>query len=241
MIEIGRVRELTRYPVKSMAGIATESASLGWHGLAGDRRFAFRRVGESSGFPWLSASRLPELVLYQPIGLGDDAPEPLCTHVRTPAGAELELRGEPLRTEISERFGSAVEGMMLRDGIFDAAAISVISTATIADIGREAGIDADRRRMRANVVLETYDRKPFLEDEWVGGTLVFGDAEPAPAVSVIMLDERCVMVNIDPDTGEKDARMMKAVVRLNDNNAGVYCTVIRTGAIHVGQGVYFQP
>src|SRR6187551_3682827 len=102
MIPIGRVRELTRYPVKSMAGIKAESAELGWYGLAGDRRFAFRRLGDSSGFPWLSASRLPELVLYQPVGaLRDSAGEPQCTHVRTPAGAELELRGEPLRTEIS--------------------------------------------------------------------------------------------------------------------------------------------
>jgi uncharacterized protein YcbX len=66
MIRVGQVREIVRYPVKSMAGIATESVVLGWHGLDGDRRFAFRRVGDDSGFPWLSASRLPELVRYQP-------------------------------------------------------------------------------------------------------------------------------------------------------------------------------
>lgn len=71
MIEVGRVHEVVRYPVKSMAGTATESAVLGWHGLAGDRRFAFRRVGDGSGFPWLSASRLPELLLYHPVGLDE--------------------------------------------------------------------------------------------------------------------------------------------------------------------------
>lgn len=215
-----------------------ESADLGWHGLAGDRRLAFRRLEDSSGFPWLQASRLPELVLYQPVGLNESSGE--CSHVRTPAGIDVELRGEALRTEISERFGSAVELMMLRHGIFDEAALSVISLATIADIGREAAIDLDRRRMRANVVLETYDSKPFLEDEWVGGTLVFGDGEAMPAVSITLRDERCVMVNIDPDTGEKDARVMKAVVRLNGNNAGVYGTVVRTGSIHVGQTVYLH-
>src|SRR6185369_1634476 len=102
MIPIGRVRELVRYPVKSMAGTATESAYLGFHGLAGDRRFAFRRMSDSSGFPWLSASRMPELLLYQPVGLSESTGEPLPTHVRTPAGAELELRGEALQTEISE-------------------------------------------------------------------------------------------------------------------------------------------
>src|SRR5688572_1988390 len=98
MIPIGRVRQLVRYPVKSMAGVAAESAELGWHGLAGDRRFAFRRLEDSSGFPWLSASRLPALVLYQPAGLSESTGE--CTHVRTPDGTLLELRGESLRTEI---------------------------------------------------------------------------------------------------------------------------------------------
>ena len=34
-------------------------ATIGWHGLDGDRRFAFRRIGDASGFPWLSASKLP--------------------------------------------------------------------------------------------------------------------------------------------------------------------------------------
>jgi uncharacterized protein YcbX len=58
MIQVGHVCEIVRYPIKSMAGIATESAFLGWHGLDGDRRFAFRRVGDDSGFPWLTASRL---------------------------------------------------------------------------------------------------------------------------------------------------------------------------------------
>lgn len=237
MVPIGRVRELTRYPVKSMAGTAMESAYLGWHGVAGDRRFAFRRLADKSAFPWLSASRLPELILYHPVGLDESGAEPVPTHVRTPAGAEVELRGEALQAEIAERFGSGVEMMMMKHGIFDDGSVSVISMATIAGIGREAGMEIDRRRMRANVVLETENLEPFLEDEWVGATLVFGDGEPTAAVAITSRDERCVMVNIDPDTGEKDARVMKAVVRLNDNYAGVYGTVVRAGMIHVGQTV----
>jgi uncharacterized protein YcbX len=50
-IRLGVVRNLLRYPVKSMAGTPLESAYLGWHGFAGDRRFAFRRVADESGFP----------------------------------------------------------------------------------------------------------------------------------------------------------------------------------------------
>jgi uncharacterized protein len=238
MIELGHVCELTRYPVKSMAGTAIESAYLGWHGLGGDRRFAFRRVEDTSGFPWLSASRLPELLLYHPFGLDERTGEPLPTHVRTPAGISFELRGAELQSEIAERFGSSLELMNLKHGIFDDASVSVMSLATIAGICEAAGVNVDRRRFRANIVLETRDRAPFLEDGWVGGTLVFGTSEPRPAIRVTTRDVRCMMINLDPDTGRQDARVLKTVVQLNKNNAGVYGTVVQTGIVHVGDPVF---
>jgi hypothetical protein len=220
-----------------MAGVATESAFLGWHGLDGDRRFAFRRMGDDSGFPWLSASRLPQLLLYHPDGLDRNNGEPAPTHVRTPSGARVELRNPELQAEIAARLGGSVELMMLKHGIFDEAPVSVISLATIAGIGREARLELDRRRFRANIVVETERSEPFLEDEWIGRVLVFGDNDPRPAASVTMCDPRCAMLNLDPETGEHDSRIMKTVVRLNQNNAGVYATVVRTGAIRVGDRV----
>ena len=238
MIQVGHVREIVRYPVKSMAGIATDSAMLGWHGLEGDRRFAFRRTRDDAGFPWLSASKLPELLLYQPVGLDDRSGEPLPTHVRTPSGVELEIRSAELSAEITERFGKPVELMQLKHGIFDEAAISVISLATINGIGCEAGLDLDRRRFRANILVETENTEPFLEDGWIGRTLLFGDSDATgPAVHVTLPDVRCVMINLDPDTAAKDARVMKTVARLNQTNAGVYATVVRTGTISVGNQV----
>jgi uncharacterized protein YcbX len=52
-IKIGEVAGLFRYPVKSMRGETLEVADLGWHGLDGDRRLAFRRGDDRGGFPWL--------------------------------------------------------------------------------------------------------------------------------------------------------------------------------------------
>jgi uncharacterized protein YcbX len=54
VIEIGHVEAIFRYPVKSMAGERLEVANLGWHGLDRDRRLAFRRMDDRSGFPWLT-------------------------------------------------------------------------------------------------------------------------------------------------------------------------------------------
>jgi len=237
IIHLGHVHELARYPVKSMAGVATNSAFLGWHGLQGDRRFAFRRPDDKSGFPWLSASRLPELLLYQPLNLDENAEEPTPTHVRTPEGLELPIGSTELQNSVAEKFGSAVELMRLKHGIFDDASVSVINLATISAIGREVGEDLDTRRFRANIVIASDSTEPFLEDDWLGGRLVFGDDETGPIVSVTMRDLRCVMINLDPDTAEQDSRIMKAAVRLNENNAGAYGTVARTGQLSVGQSV----
>jgi len=232
---VGRVSELVRYPVKSMAGIATPSASLGWHGLDGDRRFAFRRAGDGSGFPFLNASRLPELLLYRPVGIDDATGEP--THIRTPSGATLPLRSPALLAELMERCGAGLELHQFRHGIFDEGAVSVITPATIGAIGQAAGLDLDRRRFRANIVVASESGEPFVEDAWVGHRLTFGDDGAGPAVSVTLRDERCMMINLDPETAAQDARVMKAAVRLNANTAGVYGTVVRRGRVRVGDAV----
>lgn len=236
IIHLGHVHALVRYPVKSMAGVPADSAFLGWHGLQGDRRFAFRRLNDSSSFPWLSASRLPELLLYQPLGLDEPAEEPTPTHVRTADGIELAIGSAELQERVAENLGSPVELMKLRHGIFDDAQMSVINLATISAIGREAGRDLDTRRFRPNVLVATDSTEAFQEDGWIGRRLLFGN-EAGPMVSLTMRDLRCTMINLDPETAQQDPNIMKAAVRLNANNAGAYGTVVRTGQISVGDSV----
>jgi len=235
--QVGRIAGLVRYPVKSMAGVPADAAFLGWHGLAGDRRFALRRLGDDSGFPWLSASSLPELILYRPVGVDESSGEPLPTHVRTPSGDELGLRAPELVKELSARFGRELELMRMKHGVFDDGAVSVISLATIEGVARAAAVDLDRRRFRANILIEAEGEGTFHEDAWVGGRLSFGEAESSPCVAVTTRDLRCMMVNLDPDTAVQDARVMKTVVQLNQNCAGVYGTVLATGVIRVGDPV----
>ena len=38
---VGRVAAVLRYPVKSMAAEPVEDVDVSWHGLSGDRRWAF--------------------------------------------------------------------------------------------------------------------------------------------------------------------------------------------------------
>lgn len=59
----------------------------------------------------------------------------------------------------------------------------------------------------------------------------------SPTVGVTLRDERCAMVNLDLDTAAIDTEVMKTVVRMNGNYAGVYGTVVKAGELRVGQVV----
>jgi uncharacterized protein len=240
LIEIGHVEAIFRYPVKSMGGERLEEANLGWYGLDGDRRLAFRRMDNRSGMPWLTASKLPDLVLFAPQRREDAVQGDLPTHVRTPDGQKMPVFGEDLATEVGRRYGAPVEMMQLRHGIFDEASISVIALDTVHEIGRLSVRSLDVRRFRPNVVVRSLRSVPFQEDEWLGGVLSFGEGDDAPAITVTMRDERCSMVNLDPDSASPAPEVMKAVVRANQNNAGIYGAVTRIGRLAVGQAILLR-
>jgi len=237
-VEIGRIEAIYRYPVKSMRGEPLDAATLGWHGIAGDRRLAFRRLEERGGFPWLSASKVPELILFTPRRRdGEDLP----SHVLTPEGEELPLFGEALAADVARRHGAPVQMMRLDRGIFDDATVSVITSATVHEVCRLGGTSADVRRFRPNILVHSVRSVPFEEDEWLGGVIAFGEGNDAPAIAVTKPDVRCVMVSLDPDRGTSDPGVLKAAVRANRNDAGIYATVTRAGKLAVGQPVFFEP
>ena len=138
-IKIGQIEAIFRYPVKSMRGEPLDNAALGWHGLDGDRRLAFRRLDEHGGFPWLTASKLPDLILFTPQRREDGNGGALPTYVLTPEGEKLPLFGEALAAEVGRRYGAPVEMMQLKHGIFDDASVSVITSDTVREVCRLAG------------------------------------------------------------------------------------------------------
>jgi uncharacterized protein YcbX len=138
------------------------------------------------------------------------------------------------------RHGAPVQMTHLRGGIFDEASVSVIATDTVQEIGRLAGIGSDVRRFRPNIVIRLLRPHPFQEDEWLEGILLFGEPGEGPCVSVTMRDDRCPIVNFDPDSGRSAPEVLRSIVRTNQNNAGIYGTVIRTGLLAIGQTVRLQ-
>lgn len=239
-IRIGTVEALFQYPVKSMAGVSRDSADLGWHGLEGDRRLALQRLDDRGGMPWLTAGKLPALLLFTPQTPATNSADGLPTHIRTPDGQELPLFGEELATDIARRYGAPVRMTHLRNGIFDEAGISVITSGTVDEIARLAGRRLDPLQFRPNIVVRSIEPAAFAEDKWVGGRLSFGEGDDTPEIAVTMRDVRCGMVNLDPHSAHPQPEVMKAIVRANENNAGIYAAVTRPGRIAVGQPVFLR-
>ncbi|MGH9161956.1 MAG: MOSC domain-containing protein, partial [Vicinamibacteraceae bacterium] len=187
-----------------------------------------------------TASKLPDLLLFAPHRREEAAQGDLPTHIRTPDGEEMPVFGEDLATEVGRRYGAPVQMMHLNHGIFDEASISMIAFDTVREIGRLAGRNSDVRRFRPNVVVRLLRSVPFQEDEWLGGVLSFGQRDDAPAITVTMRDVRCSMVNLDPDSASAAPEVLKAVVRANQNNAGIYGAVTRIGRLAVGQTILLR-
>jgi len=74
----------------------------------------------------------------------------------------------------------------------------------------------------------------------LGGVLSFGEGDDAPAITVTMRDIRCSMINLDPDSARSASDMLKAVVRVHQNTAGIYGAVTRSGRLAVGQTMFLR-
>ncbi|HEX7037687.1 MAG TPA: MOSC domain-containing protein [Pseudomonadales bacterium] len=120
---------------------------------------------------------------------------------------------------------------------FDAYPLLIMTRASLDALTRGAaagGIDArfDVRRFRPNLLLET-DQEGFVENAWDGRRLRIGDAE----VQVEMPCPRCIMTTHGFADLPRDPRVMRALVRCNDGNLGVYASVVKPGRVAPGDRV----
>lgn len=222
---VGVLEQLFRYPVKSMAGESLEAVDVSWNGVAGDRRWAFVRPGsEANGFPWQTIREEPRMCLFIARVRDPERPDASTVDVRTPDGRELAITDPALPDLIAN--GSRL--MRLHRGAFDALPLSLITTATVRELCREIGVDADYRRFRPNLLVEADEA--FTEDAWVGSTLRIGEA----LFRVDRRDSRCVVINVDPATAEAAPDLLRLVATQRQSCAGVYGSVVRPGPVRRG-------
>src|SRR5690348_3845229 len=231
MREVGRVAALWRYPVKSMAGQALDEVEVSWQGFAGDRRWAFIQDGlVRSHFPWLTIRERPDMWHYEPFFTDPDQPNKSPTFVRTPSGRELDV----VDPALAEELGDGVRLIKQNRGVFDQAPLSLISTQTVAGIGALAGAELTPLRFRPNLVVDASG--DFPEEDWVGSVLRIGGF----SMRVDQKDERCVMINIDPVSTERNNAVLKAAGRERDACLGVYGTTVQPGRVAIGDPVALE-
>ena len=230
---IGRVVGLWRYPVKSMGPEALEDAEVSWHGLAGDRRWAFVRGGVArSGFPWLTIRERPDMGRYRPRFLDPQQPDSSPTWVRTPSGDDFDVVDPALAAEL----GNEARVIKQDRGVFDTFPLSLITTQTVARLGAAVGADLDVQRFRPNLLIEAADDTPFPEDMWVGCTLRIGGA----SMRIDKRDQRCAVVNVDPTTSVRNTSILRAIAHVHEGCLGVYGSTVVPGRVTIGDLVYLE-
>jgi hypothetical protein len=242
-VEVGVVKELYRFPVKSMRGEALAEAHGYWHGLDGDRRYAFVRSDNRSGFPWLTGRELPQLLQYTPRYLNPDDVAESPVEVKLPDGRILPIDDPELNQELAEAYGKPVNLIKIDRGAFDSQVTSVMSTATVAALGEAIGTAVtggnpfSPLRFRQNIIIEPFDDQPFVEERWLDSSLVFGSQPDGLRLRLNRRIQRCVMINIDPETSEKEPAVLKTVAQTRQNCVGVYGSTELPGMIRVGDVV----
>jgi uncharacterized protein len=231
---VGRVAGLWRYPVKSMAAESLDHVDVSWNGLAGDRRWAFIRADMArNNFPWLTIRERPQMRAYRPSFVEPDRPDASRTMVRTPSGADLEVVDPALAKEL----GRGVRVIKQGRGVFDTMPLSLITTQSVTGVGALVGSELDVQRFRPNLLVEAVGDEPFAEDAWVGSVLSIGGLR----MRVDKRDQRCVMVNVDPDGTERDPAILRAIARERQTCLGVYGSTVSPGRVVVGDTVVIEP
>lgn len=222
------VSDLWRFPVKSFGGERVRRAFVGPFGLMGDRRYAV--VGED-GEP-MSARRAHALLGFGARCEDRDAGEDVV--VTTPRGRELPWDDGGVAAEVGAAVGRQVHLARAAVGVHDAAPVHIVGTGSLAAASDWVdGEEVDRRRFRANLIVEMNDERPFAEQAWVGATIALG-AEDGPVLRVVSPTERCAVTTFDPDTLARDTRVLAGLARETDNLFGVYALVQRAGWVEVG-------
>jgi len=228
---VGRVVGLFRYPVKSMAAEPLDEADVSWHGIAGDRRWAFVRPNAvRSGFPWFTLRQLNEMNHYVPSLVDRLKPDTSKVVVTSPSGDVYDIDDPALGSALCAEGAQVIKQDR---GVFDTFPLSLVTTQTVASLGEMVGNELDVLRFRPNILIEGDSDEPFTEDSWVGRTLQIGSL----SMRVDQRDSRCVVITIDPATGERNPQILRTVTDERQRCLGVYGSTVEPATIRLGDAV----
>ena len=234
MILVGRVAELWRYPVKSLAGERCDELAFDSRGAEGDRGFAlYGADGKIGSGKTTRRFRRIERLLHYSASLEDRVPV-----IDFPDGSRLRASDPAVDPALSAGLGEPI-AVRPEHGVahFDVAPVHLLSAASLRWLAARLG-DAkatDVRRFRPNILLEVSATRDRPEDDWLGHTLLVG---PSVRLHVADKAERCVMTTMSQHALDEDARILRSLAQLSDGCFGVYASVRSPGRVRVGNSVH---
>jgi uncharacterized protein YcbX len=113
--------------------------------------------------------------------------------------------------------------------------ILLVTDASLREIARLAKVEPlDPRRFRGNLVIALDEDEPFAEDRWLGKQLRVNDV----LLQVTKPCDRCMYVNVDPDTLAINPAVLKTCFQRHGNAFGVYASVVVPGTVNAGDAVF---
>jgi uncharacterized protein YcbX len=225
-VTVPTLREIRRYPVKAMGGESLESVDVEVRGLVGDRRYAVvDGDGKlATGKHSKRFRRRDEVFEFAALTTPDGV------HV-TGRGGEWPVRSDELDRALSDAMGDSV-GVLPETSTpyFDAGHVSMVGTASLDWCAERLGVDADRRRIRPNLVVQTDE--PFVEESWAA-VIEIGGVRLTPVERI----ERCRMIDIAQEGLPREGRWLKSLTDAREMCLGIYLDVDRAGSITVGDEV----
>lgn len=232
----GKVAELWRYPVSSMAGERLDQLHIHAAGVVGDRIWGLldaatgRIASPGREKHFIGVPRAHAKAVQEGVALSLDG-----ERWAEPEDAEL-LEG------LSQAFGfipvlkpfDAVGSGEFRPR-YEHAPIHLVTSAAIRSLERELpGSIIDARRFRPNILLDwPDDGEAIPEHRWIGREIRIGDVvlrgrEPCG---------RCGFITIAQEGLPQDVEILRTVVKRHERNFGIYCDVVTPGEIATGATV----
>jgi uncharacterized protein len=220
------VHEIRRYPVKSMAGESLDTVEVDARGLAGDRWYAVvDGDGKLASGKHSARFRRRDAVFDYAARTTDDG-------VRVTGRGGGWTVGDPaLDAALSGVMGDPVR--VLAEAATphqDQGEVSLVGTASLDWCREHLGVDADRRRIRPNLVVDTSE--PFVEETWTGLVSV-GTAR----LRFDQRIERCRMIDIAQDGLPPEGGWLKALPDTRELCLGIHLDVVEPGTIRRGDEV----
>ena len=231
-----KISKLYKYPIKSLTPFETESLSLNSHGyIDGDRLFGFRfnNSGERTDLTWqrktnfAALMHMPQIARLKVNYNELDRKMKIESEVKVVVNENVDTAREIIEKKFTdyvlstdselikkfpERFPFLLVGGDDGNNFHDTASggVTLHSQESLEDLKKITGFDLSHTRFRTNIIIE--DSEPWNELNWIGKKININQNNFVVEKAV----PRCLAINCNPETGERDHNLLKSMLQIQD-------------------------